>query len=299
MVIVALVAASPERSLGWQSEVGNSIRTEMIRASATAKAVFANSRGSGQFRNKSKSSEIQGVFEFALNGESKKLLLDNQNVVYCVTSNASFLLRRKSSSAPYSIASLGNANYIGKIVGGLLERYLFAPFSVSGVPVSEMFSDPTFRITKVTEVQKDQFCLLKIDYSYKSKEHDLGPGWILVSPQQGWVMRAYECEFSDRKPGRRLSCTIEYDGEKGEIPIPRRVVETYHIENERRNSYEFKTISFNSVDPDEFTLSYFGVPDITKVGKDWSVANTAYYFFGLAATFLAISLYLRRLANRS
>lgn len=309
-VVVLLCAACSAR--GEEDEALRArVLAEYPAALARLEAAFARVHGSGtrvEVRLDAADDDGQGVTtsdSFAVDRDHKKLVRvreedDSRKTdferVSCANPNYSFILTRSSRPDPRIVTSLGGAGDVPEEITDFAQRYLAAPYSVfQWEPISKVFADPTFALESVRDVSDGGRNLLRIEFTYRpDQEYPAIPAWILVSPDEGWVLRQFEGGFGRNSDILRAG-VVEYEvNPKGDIPIPRRVTFTHPT---YRYSFDFERFAFGPTPEREFTLNDFGLPEVgTTAPRDgWP---TAYWLFGLAAVAFATSLVLRHTSRR-
>ena len=181
----------------------------------------------------------------------------------------------------------------------LLFRYLDAPF----IPffVSLLITDEAFSVRAVSRVVGEQGRMLKVDFASKptTKGQREMHGWLVVSPEQAWVLRSYE--FSNSL-GTTYAGTIEYGEVQRGVPVPKRVVHTVRPpgggSNGMRTEYNFDEISLVDDVPDrDFTLAAFGFPEPGSP-KPRRTGRPALWLFVFACVAMAAAVALKSAASR-
>ena len=89
-------------------------------------------------------------------------------------------------------------------------------------------------------------------------------GWVLVAPEEKWVIREYE--YSDTQNVYRGR--IEYSPPQDGFPVPKRVVVTHSLAGQQQPSgvdtYEFNELHFGDVPDVDFRISAFGLAEPQK-----------------------------------
>ena len=95
--------------------------------------------------------------------------------------------------------------------------------------------------------------------------------------------------------------TVENEGSREGIPLPRKVRLTMNVMNKYTEiqEFEFSTLSFETTPLREFTLASYGLPEIGDKPSSRREGNPAFWFFGLAALVLLIALALKYYSARA
>lgn len=301
------------------------VQSELGRALARMEAAYARVRGQGSYivvdNVRPDPDPERHDLDFAFNDPHRMVIErytrkdQNRKRVYCLGPRGAFELRADAPATRFSIGKLGDKEYIEAILDGTLTHYLVAPFTIYNgysVPLSKLMSDPSFRLLGVSEVDERGKKCVKIEYDCDESVVKVGPGWVVVSPEEGWAIRSYECHLTnDKRPDFRRYGTVEYGGMIDGVPIPTRV--EYRLKSARESGplkgvydvthkYQFDKIAFESTPEIEFTLSYFGLPEAGTLGKDRSSGQAGMWFMGLGLMALVVALgarYGARILERS
>jgi hypothetical protein len=178
----------------------------------------------------------------------------------------------------------------------------FAPYCVPGTRFTDIMSDPSFRITDVSELMKSERPCIKVTWESKVDHNgDLRKyGSVVMSPRDSWAIQEYELMI--RNPAGDLllrnTMSVSYQGESDNVPLvdsvtlhrPGRVAAAPAL----TKRYDEISIVSETVPPNEFTLQAYGVETLAKVeGSRWNV------FFIAANVLIVASLLFRYLARRS
>ncbi len=316
--ILAMVAAGAGAGTapgpGGDAALKARVREEYSRALARLEEQFAHFKGSGLVvltdgKGLAHPSVETFDIEYAREGDYRLYKSIRREAgkdvtfgtAFCVTPEASFILRRKVKDGPFVIDShaagpsknlSGTINYFG-------EQWFFAPFSLAGVPLSKIMADPGFSVRQVTQVAEGGRDLIKIDFDLKSTAFHLGPGWLLVDPEAGWALRKFESRVGTRADAI-LKGTVDYgtseaDSPRGAIPNPASVVLDHPNYINKFTCDQFKA---GPIPLKAYRLPAFGLPDLSAPGPSGRNFNVAYLFFGGAAVALAVAVALSRYGNR-
>ena len=230
---------------------------------------------------KPKHLRIGGLFTFASNGPhlakvtriaagtaiNNQKSLTPRETVFCFNKENSFSLVKEEGKPDFTIMSLATNKdehtFIKNQMGFWLYSYLRAPFSMGGLSMHTIIADGGIAIQRVSLVQRDDEPLLKIEFDFKKGQNKRlrDAGWVLVAPQEKWVIREYE--LSDVT--HVYHGLVEYAQPQDGFPVPKRVVSTRTPLGGRQptdsGTYDFKELRFGDVPDSEFQLSAFGLVD--------------------------------------
>jgi len=179
-----------------------------------------------------------------------------------------FQLRRASADSRFAVLSLEPKDSPpSDSMERYAYRYLNASYSVGGVPLSEILSDPGFSVRSVDYVHSDSELLVHVSYALAptSLQILLRGGELWLSPDLGWALRRFRSDLdplgrSDLRP--ELLGTVEYQGLRQGIAIPKRVLFTQKIGKSVRNEvFVVERFDFRETPPEQFTLTHYNVAE--------------------------------------
>lgn len=148
-------------------------------------------------------------------------------------------------------------------------------------------ADPTFKIRKASGTVRNGRESIRIDYDYAGKDLVSPSGWFEVSPQDGWVIQAYECQLPPKFKGKTILGEISYRRDEATgLGLPVRSV--------ARAPDGIHTVAFDEfrVGPDlgagHFTLAAFGIAEAGRPGAQTYESRPFYWF--VVAAFVALSV---------
>ncbi len=310
LLILFLFSVLPRHGLCSQEPLtAESVKSEVLKHAAVAERRFRQVQGRGsleirqnrKFRKPPTSHRSWREIAFAIDGLSYKLSFRNRDTgaaaVTCVTPKNSFLVRRESGSGPYSVSAFNDPILKASIDSWLL-RFLYSSFTLADVPLREVMTDPSFAIKRISAVPIGTKQCVKIDYDYAPKDHLIGGGWLVVSPQEGWVIRSYRCQLDRAFPDRSTQCEVEYGEPPTGPPFPRRV--SYVQRGPTDNDYlaEFEDIETKETPESEFSITSYGLPDLASLRKPRARTNAALWYLATALGLLAAAFILRNWGAR-
>lgn len=287
-----------------QVDLKAKVADELPPALARLKAASKQIRGEGSYVEDWNSGYTErGRFVFAVDGDSRKVSYGVKDVgknIYSTSPEASFYIRRESAEDPYVVNKFGGPEEVAGPLKGKLNLFISAPYSICNVPLSEIMADPSFEIAEVSGIEFEGEDCLKIEYDYHNEEDSLASGWVIVSPDEGWAIRAFESRRPlKNRPQARYFGVVEYGDVEGGVPVLHRVQITSSNPPEEviELSYVFDGIVPGPVPDEEFTLASYGLPDLSTPRGD-SANRTVYWLYGLAALALVVALAMKSWAAR-
>lgn len=192
-------------------------------------------------------------------------------------------------------------------LGGFL-TYFLSSCSLFGTPLAELINDPAFRVKKIDSVAGSD-SLVAVQFDYKSPETPsndprkrsilqvLRGGQLVLDSKHHWAI--HQCKVSYAARDYSSEYAIEYDVQKGTIPI----VKSYR-ETTTRAKLGTHTVDVDfdvvprTIPESEFTLSAYGLPE--PMGVEWPEPPSRAYIwlFVGALGALVTGLAFRRLAHR-
>ncbi len=244
-------------------------------------------------------SELKVVFhyQFDIDGTSRRRVRTREfdtktnrsyEFVTSVSPRYSFRLLRKEKGDAFRVTALGSGGD-AEVLDDMyydFNQYPLAPYCVFGTPIAKFMAEPSFVLGKVSEVVQGDHKYLKLEYrTHPKKEYPAVPGWLVVSPDQGWVL-VEDVAFLGLHENIRRESHIEYGKTVDGIPLPR-VVSYDHPYYHRR--MVFDRFEHGPVPEREFTLSAFGLPELDKPESSDHKGNPALWFFLISVAFLSVA----------
>jgi hypothetical protein len=278
----------------WASDDEAALKARVLEtypaALSALEARFASAFGSvtgveEHFVGKPNHIRINGQFTFASKGPHfakvvRVATLTRMNVqkaglpketVFCFNPENAFWLVKGEGKREFAVQSFAKdkegQTFIRNQMPSWLFSYLHAPFSLGGPSMSSVIADGGAAIDHVSAVQQEGKTYLKIAFDFKNgKFRTLRniAGWVLVAPEEKWVIQEYE--FTDTRNVFRGR--IEYAPPQDGFPVPKRVVVTHTVAGQPQPSdidtYEFNELHFGDVADVDFRISAFGVAEPQK-----------------------------------
>ncbi len=259
----------------------------------------------------------------------------------CYNTLLSFNLKKSVDTNSYVITSAGGVERQELqmiLTVSQINRFLDCPYWLAGPLIPDFLSKPGFTLERAEPTTVNDKRLLKIDFSYDPTNHSDQParkaaagavkkpttriesGWLLVSPEENWVVYQEEVRFTPAGDVAKVHLlSVEYEGNLSGTPVPKRaqLKSTLRIDNDKKemtleggrvlhdgdvasiDTFEFDNISFDEVPDSEFTLPAFGLPDLGSpdqlVRRDYSFV----WMFLVAFFALIIAVGLKYYASRT
>ncbi|GIW97132.1 MAG: hypothetical protein KatS3mg111_0465 [Pirellulaceae bacterium] len=146
-------------------------------------------------------------------------------------------------------------------------------------------------VSTVTEGNGEEF--VRIEGLYQVGGNELRPAWMLVSPNEDWVIRR---AWWDVDPDYYVEFHGEYqliDGRR----VPKKFVETWRYHDGKklisRSTIDVLEVTPCDCNPEEFYLTAYGLPE---PGRDWGrlVFNLGLLVFGIVLLVLTVRKLRRR-----
>lgn len=215
--------------------------------------------------------------------------------LYCVGPNTAFSLRRPAGAEAYSVMGIGSDRQDGSFFQTVFGRFLNAPYTVNGKPLTEFMAMSTFRLVSAEEVDVAGKRLFRTDYEIGGAANP-DKVWIHFDPALGWAIRGGEVQLATL-PGAKVTFDIQYSAPIGDLPDPRLV--TFIGPDLMKSTCEFDEIVRAPTPANEFTMGFHGLADLARPGVASETGGLVPWLMGLAAVGLIVAFFLRRLALRS
>jgi hypothetical protein len=229
--------------------------------------------------------------------------------VRCFNESYYFTLAKERQAREYRITSVDTRENLSLrqrgAWGRFLDAYVDAPLRMDRLRLTEAFADPNFSVRSVSPVAGQQKGMLRIafDWGLPALKSAGGgfEGWLLVSPEQKWVVREYE--FRSKNGVGVHKGVLEYGDVQDGFPVPKRFTKsTFSVPRNLSTmveTYDFQEFRFVDLPAEDFTLAAFGFPESAlRPGKVARTNNAPYWFFGAAFMALAVCVALRWASSR-
>lgn len=212
-------------------------------------------------------------------------------------SQYAFFLRRnpEGSAVQYQVVALG-ADDDHKASGGAMRFCFDFVDAVRGTLCgnsSDVFSRPGLTVRSIDRIDYEGMPCLKIEYRHApSDDTCMYPtGWIIVSPQEGWITKEHFGRRADDGPP--IHGKILYESASGEFPTPS---EVFITNSSGRMNFRFDSVRFEPYPESRFRLSSYGLPEgLAKARPPRSTGTVGWLVLGSGGLFstLAVLVFLR------
>jgi prepilin-type N-terminal cleavage/methylation domain-containing protein/prepilin-type processing-associated H-X9-DG protein len=214
--------------------------------------------------------------------------------VYCLKPTGGFWLVKPPGAKVFSVRSLGDDPKLKISFDNRFGKFLIAPYGILNMRFVEYLSFSNFTLRSAEPVEVDGKRLLRV-------ECDSGAGapetrartTVVLDPEAGWLIHSAELRMDPRKDHVAIGFTVTYQDATGpQAPLPREI--RFLDPTGITTTCAFESIERKPTPESEFTMTYFGLPDIaTPRGGDWRLSTLGIMLIaGIAC--LAGSLWLRR-----
>jgi hypothetical protein len=182
---------------------------------------------------------------------------------------------------------------------------------LGGRHLSELMSLPSFSIRTVTRTPAPASENLLVEFEYapgdlrdrvipKGVDPAKGPRtrqwWIELSPNDAWAIRAYGPGHAPTAgpSGRRHD--VLYGSHRNGVPIPLRI-SLFEPGPQRTRTFEIESVNFATIPDREFTLSFYGLPELNASPRSARGNRLAIAAFVVALAALCGSIALKYYAS--
>jgi len=326
-IVITILGLACCRVMAGEAELGR-LKAEYPEASRIIIERLAQVRGKGRVTTQlsnNRGSSI-GDFDFQVDHGFQKCASagvgkqqgGRAGVIYCWGADLGFTLARDSDTANLSVHARGN-DLIDRIHHErAFGRYLCAPYSIERMqPLATKLSDPRLQDLSAEMVAIDGRKALRLHYlRAPSKPSD--DITVDLDPDLGWVILGATIRYG-KIPGG-ISFRARYDPGRLHWPVPISV--EYKDPTLTITRYEFRTVEFAPTPPEEFTMGFYGLPDMPGTPtpsprlegassgpvpvarepvaiRSWWRSPLFLGLIALAAMGLVAGYFLRRVASRS
>jgi hypothetical protein len=204
------------------------------------------------------------------------------------------------------LEQIGVAPNVDKRVTGEvaeIESDIFIAWKVHGRSLREWIDTPPFNVRSVSLVGSAKDSLVRVEFEKMSwhplSKNYLGKGYFVFDPRDHWVIREFEMQITDshsESDGYAQHLNLEYGQSQDGFPI---LTKKLVVGTDPRGKMgdELTTLypemHHEIVSPDEFRLSYFGLPE---PNFSWSGRKSMWLYVstGILCLFVACVMWRRR-----
>lgn len=243
-------------------------------------------------------------FDFTRDGRSGKKVF-----VYCRGPQYSFSLVKDDDSVPFIVQSFTprsqtEPSSIFLHVDLFKYRLLKSSVSAAFGEIGDRVREEAFVVTGVKRSDVGERPGVTVDFTYTAPDARSNRGALRFDPTHNWAIVGYHVEMSD--PGASGSApllSLEDREASYTLRHGRIILDSFHIthsdKGKVRESYDWtlKDVSFAPIDDSEFTLSAFGLPEVSveAAAKKWFFSSLPWVFWAClaGAIFGAVGLWIK------
>lgn len=178
--------------------------------------------------------------------------------------------------------------------------HISGPLCLWNLNMLEILEDADFRIVNISKEQYQDKPAVRLEFEYtKPPEkypfrggHLIRGGWAILNPQQYWLLLSYSVYIVQHNQRYWFSRTFELDAKRAPLGLIVSTITSVPGEEESYTKYEFLP---NRARPEEFRLSYFGLPE--PQGLSWPKPTPWWLYMilsGLALVAIGLAIYAYR-----
>jgi len=216
-----------------------------------------------------------------------------------------FMLNQKHGSRDFTLSNFAPANQSIRIknaidIKGRLIVSLYA-FTVTAGIRDVITSLERHAPSNSKPIERDGKSLVKFEFPISDetivKGLPLHLNSLTVSPSEGWALYEAVTTFGDPPKASVNTLTVEYEGEKNGMPLPKRIVDQRGAKT--KHVFDVKEIDFDELPKERFYLSHFGLPEPGGPTEQGSWNRAYLLILGLAFLALIAAIGSKWLGNRS
>ncbi len=202
--------------------------------------------------------------EFAVSGKMEKVSFrraisekpstEDPETVYCVGEDFAFKLTRLSTGR-YQVAGIDRRAEIA-VYNNIFGKYLKSPYSQQGFPLERMMANPKFRIDDAETIDQDGRSVVKVQCVLSGEIPQNME--FTFQPDAGWRI----VEAMSQIANHTANMKIEYEQNGGSTVYPKKV--SLLQGSEQVTIATFEKWSEATTPVNEFTMPYFGLPDLVS-----------------------------------
>jgi hypothetical protein len=252
-------------------------------------------------------SDFDGVIDSVAGKERQKPPYKN---AFCIGPRGCFTLLWKSKDSAVDVTSFSLTGEKEK--PRIQTNFLYALHATYSIPLmkrlSSLLTDDHFSISEVGHVNLDGNDCIRAAFVFKqpytrrvdkkAKTSDIEiRGNFVVDPSFSWALRSWE--YSTPEISRSNAMRIQYSRTADGAFLPSEVISTN--DNSRTRVCRFEELSVVPVDDKQFTLTYFGLPELDRpIGEITNNSMAIWLGTGAILTLgIATFLWFKSRQNRS
>ena len=181
-----------------------------------------------------------------------------------------YLLERKVGDKDYRLGNLGQDSPDFSKQLYMTRKARLISISIEGRSIIEWLGDSRFVVQSLSRVQQEGRNMIKLDARFTPEgedsrtHHPALTAWF--DEGEAWALRKYEAKAWYGT----ITATVDYGPPAGGAPRPLRLTEIRTYNEDRKlpkatSSIEFETWNPRTIEPEEFLISQFGLPEPQSV----------------------------------
>ncbi len=181
-----------------------------------------------------------------------------------------YMLERKVGDKDYRLGNLGQDSPDFSKHLHMTRKARLISISIEGRSIIEWLGDSRFVVQSLARVQQEGRNMIKMDARYTPEGEDARTHFPTLTAWfdegEAWVLRKYEAKAWYGT----ITATVDYGPPAGGAPRPIRLTEVYTYNADKKlpqatSSIDFETWNPRAIEPEEFLISQFGLPEPQSV----------------------------------
>ena len=253
--------------------------------------------------DKSGKSEVH-LASFAADHGFRKVVIEGMasqgssgsSTVYCLGPETAFVLYKQAGDSAYQVEAIEKDAKISRAFERDFGRFLSAPYAILGTPLAELMGIQGFRVTDAERSIRDGIEIVKVQYESGGGERP-DKGWVELLPGRSWAILSGELRTGMTGWKDAIRYRVDY------LPTSEEETSIHRVEYKsvvtNLTACEFDKFIHESSPISEFSMSAFGLPDLTKPAPSGTDRSTWLFAIGGAGVVLAaLMLALARRISR-
>lgn len=212
--------------------------------------------------------------------------------VYCLGPGSGFMLMRNGGSREYEVASAERTEKLELFYQNDFGQFLTAPHGGLWAPLRESMERSSFQALSAEQVDGPD-ALIRVRFRIGGKQAD--EYQVDFDPARRWVIRSLELRPGIGRGRNVIRYRNDYNSAIPEVPVPKRV--EYLGATGLPVVCEFTEFQFGSTPESSFSMTSFGLPDLTK--PDTPRRSRLPWIAAAAGACLALAIALRWIVGLS
>jgi hypothetical protein len=310
MIISVVVFIAMARPASAQSRMTSREQFLPALAESMSKLEDEYSQVSGTFtytvRVPSDRAEVVSEREFAVDKDRSKVVgrlvkqtkdpkTIGQIMGYVGSPEYSFQVKRLPDRQEYLLVNYGTDSKSDLRPHNRNHLYMLAAvYQLNSFPLRRLIGHPTFVVKKLSDERQAEEQFVRVEFTVSPNRPTLDAsipkdvvslaGWFTVSPEHGWAVREYEYTMQGERKVTFRGAAF-YPPASGKPPVPTKVIRssTWGDKQGGEEQLDDIRVTFGPVPREQFTLSYFGLPEPLDMPNQPAVKSTPYYVWILIA----------------